>query len=261
MEWHFHLDVLLAVALLAGLYGYALVRLRPAPRWLHPIERRHIVYFALALAALYAAEGSPLHEISERYLFSVHMTQHLLLTLVMAPLLLAATPSWLLEPFLNRPRVLAVARVIVHPVTAMALFNGTLALWHVPTLYELALQNHNVHILNHAIYIFTALLLWWPVFSPLSQLPPLSYPAQMLYLFIQSLVPAVLASVITFSETVIYPTYAAAPRLWNMEPLQDQQIGGLVMKLAGGFIMWSLAGYIFFTWFAKDEAEVEKSWD
>lgn len=261
MSWHLHWDVLAAVLALVGLYTYGLVALRPRPRWLHPVETRHLFLFGLGIMALYLAEGTPIHEISEQSLFSVHMVQHMLLTLIMPPLLLLGTPAWLLRPALTHPRVFPAARLLTHPIVAMALFNAALTIWHVPDLYEAALQNHALHIVNHAIYVATAILLWWPIFSPLSELPPISYPVQMLYLFIQSLVPAVLAAMITFSEQVLYPTYALAPRLWDIEPLLDQRIGGLIMKVLGGALLWLLAGIIFFQWFNQEEAQAERSWE
>ncbi len=261
MDWHLHLDVILLCSVLLGGYLLALWELRPAPRWLNPIEARHVGLFSAGVLVIFLAEGTPLHELSEIYLFSAHMVQHMLLTFLVPPLLLLGMPSWLLRPLTYHPWVFAVARFFTKPIVAIVLFNLTMAFWHVPALYEATLQNHNLHIFNHFIYLFTGVLLWWPVFSPMPELPRISYPAQMMYLFIQSLVPAILASVITFSDTVVYPLYAVAPRVWDMSPLMDQQIGGLIMKIAGGLALWLVAGSIFFIWFNHEEREPERSWD
>ena len=261
MNWHLHLDAMVMILAIGGLYGYGLIQFRPRPRWLHPIEPRHVILFSMGLTTLYAAEGSPLHDLSEQYLFSAHMIQHMLLTLIMPPLLLLGIPSWLLRPLLTRRFFFPVAKVLTNPVVAIVLFNGTLALWHLPNLYEATLLNHNIHIVNHLMYVSTAMLLWWPIFSPLPELPPISYPLQMLYLFVQSLVPAIIASMVTFSETVLYPTYAQAPRILDLDPITDQQIGGLIMKVLGSIIMWTLGTIIFFHWFNYEEAQPEQSWD
>ena len=258
MPWHFHPDVLGVLLLITGLYVLGLNRLRPAPRWLHPIDGRQVALFFSGLLVVYVAEGTPLHELSEQYLFSAHMVQHLLITMVAPPLFMLGTPSWLLRPVLARRGVLPVARLLTSPIVAIAAFNGVLALWHVPVLYESTLQDHNIHIFNHFTYIVAAVIMWWPVLGPTPELPRLGYPGQMLYLFVQSLVPAILASIITFSETVIYQTYAQAPRVWDLTPLADQQMGGLIMKVVGSVILWSLAIGIFFIWFRQEEAEVEK---
>jgi len=261
MDWHLHPDVLGLLLLVGGLYLFGLSRLQPAPRWLHPVEPRQAGFFFSGLFIVYLAEGTPLHELSERYLFSAHMVQHLLLTMVAPPLFMLGTPAWLIRPLLTMRGVLPVFRLLASPIVAIAAFNGVLALWHVPVLYEATLRDHNIHILNHFTYVVAAIMMWWPVLGPLPEVPRLSYPAQMLYLFIQSLVPAILASIITFSELVIYETYAHAPRVLDLSPLADQQMGGLIMKIVGGVILWSLAIGIFFIWYNQEEAEVEKSWD
>lgn len=261
MEWHLHPDVLGILLLIAGLYLYGLNRLQPSPRWLNPIEGRQVALFFSGLFVVYLAEGTPLHELSEHYLFSAHMVQHLLITMIAPPLFMLGTPAWLLRPSLAGPGVLPVLRILTSPIVAIAAFNGVLAFWHVPVLYEATLQDHNIHVLNHFTYVIAAFLMWWPVMGPLPELPRLNYPGQMLYLFVQSLVPAILASIITFSELVIYQTYALAPRVYDITPLADQQMGGLIMKIVGGVILWSLAIGIFFIWFNQEEREVEKSWD
>ena len=260
MAWHLHLDVIVVVLLLCGAYFYGLARFQPGPRWLHPIEPRQLVLFSLGLLVLVLLQGTPYHDLSERS-FSVHMVQHMVLTLVVAPLLLLGVPTWLLRPLLLRRFIFPVARFLTHPVAAIAVFTAVIVFWHLPLVYDLALWSHKLHLVNHWMYIAAALLLWWPVLSPVPELPRLSYPVQMLYLFIQSLVPAILASIITFSDTVVYVAYATAPPLWGMSPLEDQQIGGLIMKILGGVILWSAAGFIFFRWFNQEETEVEKSWD
>ena len=257
---HFHWDLFLVATLLETAYVYGLLRFRPDPRWLHPIEKRHVVLFTLGVLVLVGVQATPFHDLSD-HSFSMHMIQHLLVTLVMPPLLLLGIPSWLLQPWLRNPFNLAVARVLTHPVMAIVAFNAALALWHVPLLYDLAVWDYNIHVVNHLMYILTGLLLWWPVFSPVPELPRLNYPLQMLYLFIQSLVPAILASFMTFSETVIYTSYATRVLLWDMTPLEDQLIGGLIMKVAGGAILWFVAIVIFFRWFFQEEAEAERSWD
>jgi putative membrane protein len=94
--------------------------------------------------------------------------------------------------------------------------------------------------------------MWWPVLSPLSELPRLSYPLQMAYLFVQSLIPTVLAAFLTFSNGVFYDAYADAPRMWGLSAVEDQQFAGFVMKVLGSIILWSFIAVAFFRWF-EDE--------
>jgi len=127
-------------------------------------------------------------------------------------------------------------------------------LTHLPPVVDLGLHQHAFHLWLHVVLIATALLMWWPVLSPLPELPRLSYPLQMGYLFLQSLLPAVMAAFITFSDRVVYPFYAQAPRIWGLSPISDQQIAGLTMKLLGSLILWAFIAVAFFKWFEREEA-------
>ena len=98
--------------------------------------------------------------------------------------------------------------------------------------------------------------MWLPVLSPIPDLPRLSDPLRMLYLFGHSLLPTIPASFLTFGRTPIYTFYEEFPRLWGWTPLLDQTVAGILMKLGGGFILWTIIGVIFFRWHAA-----ERRWD
>ena len=115
-------------------------------------------YLALGLtiATILAALNGPIHELSDQALVSVHMLQHLLLTLVMPPLLLAGTPGWLLRPLLGTPGVAPTGRQLPRPLVALALYSVVFAAWHLPGPYEWALRHHGVHIVEHLLFMATA---------------------------------------------------------------------------------------------------------
>src|SRR5689334_4677953 len=115
------------------------------------------------------------------------MVQHLLLSLVVSPLLIMGTPGWMLRPALRSRVVAAAARAVTKPMTAFAIFNVVLIAWHLPVLYNAAMANHDVHIVQHLMFLVASVLMWWPVLSPMPELPRLSYPLQMLYLFLMSI--------------------------------------------------------------------------
>jgi putative membrane protein len=118
-----------------------------------------------------------------------------------------------------------------------------------------ALTHHWFHLVVHVGLVAAALLMWWPVLSPLEELPRLSYPLQMGYLFVQSLIPSVLAAFLTFSSGVFYEYYASAPRLWGLTPVEDQQFAGFVMKILGSLILWGFIGLAFYRWYQRDVAD------
>ncbi len=207
--------------------------------------------FPAGLLVMFLALNGPLHDISDFYLFSGHMVQHLVLTIGVPPLLLLGTPGWMLRPALEVPAVAAVARFITVPRVSFALFNLVLAGWHLPPLYNAAMYWHEVHIGQHLMFLVTAVLVWWPLLSPLPELPRLSYPGQMLYAFLLTLPMTIVSIFIVYADHVLYPAYAAAPRLWGLSPLADQRLGGLIMWIPGGLFFYLLMTIIFFRWTAS----------
>jgi putative membrane protein len=179
--------------------------------------------------------------------------QHLVLTLLFPPLLLLGIPGWLLRPLVRRPGVRAVARALTRPWVAALLFSVSIAAWHVSPLYDLMMRNHEVHIATHLMFMVTATLMWWPVMSPLPELPPLSPGIGMLYLFLVGIPMQMVGALITFADEVLYPWYVTAPRTWGLSPLDDQQLGGLLMWVPGNLWMFAAIGVLFFRWSRESE--------
>lgn len=250
--WSLHPTVLLGVAVLAALYSWGIGPLRRRRRLGPPVEGWRIACFTGGLVVMLASLNGPIHDLSDYYLFWVHMAQHLLLTMVLPPLLLAGTPGWLLEPLLRRPAVRGAARIVTHPVVAVALFTGSLVLWHTIAAYDLMMREHGVHVTTHLMFMVTAVLLWWPVMSPPASLPRLGPGMGMLYLFLAQIPMQILAAIITFADRVLYTWYAAAPRTFGLSALEDQKIGGLLMWVPGNLWIWGAMSVLFFRW-ARDE--------
>lgn len=255
--FHLHLDVL---ALIGGLgLAYALAARRHAGRpGAEPLPRRRAVLFGLGVAALWVGASWPVHDLAERALYSVHMVQHMLFALVAPPLLLAGTPPWMLRAILRPRAVCAAWAFLTRPVVATVVFNGLLLFTHWPAVVEASVRSEPLHLGLHALIVGSGLVMWWPVVSPLPELPALPAPAQMLYLFVQSIAPTVPASFLTFGRRPLYPVYASFPRVWGISAITDQTIAGLTMKLAGGAILWGVITAVFFRWFREER---EEGWD
>jgi putative membrane protein len=209
--------------------------------------------FGAGLLVLLVSLNGPIHDLSDYYLFSVHMVQHLLLTLVLPPLLIAGTPGWLLRPLLRAAWVRAVARFLTRALVAAALFSVTLASWHLAPAYDLMMREHAVHIATHLMFMAAATLMWWPVMSPVAELPRLPEGPGMLYLFLVGIPMQVVAALITTADEVLYPWYAAAPRTWGLSPLDDQRLGGLLMWVPGNLYLFLAIGVLFFRWARESE--------
>ena len=256
-HWHPHVDVWVVMGAIALLCAGAArrERSRRAPSRGPLATRFQLACLGGALGAMWLASDWPVHDLAEGYLYSVHMVQHLLFTLVVALLLVAATPAWLAYDLLGRGRRLAVVRSLSRPVTGLVQFNLVLVLSHWPVVVEATVRHHPLHFVAHAVLLGSAVLMWLPVASPIPEVPRLQPPAQMLYLFLQTIVPTVPASFLTFNSRPLYRIYTTFPRLWGISALSDQQVAGLIMKIVGGLYLWAAIGVIFFRWYAAEQRQ------
>jgi putative membrane protein len=216
-------------------------------------SRRQIGLFSAGVFVLLLASDWPIHDLSEHYLYMAHMVQHLLITLVAAPLLLMGTPAWLARLVLARTRLLPAVKFLARPVPGLIQFNLILVLSHWPVIVDGTLRNHPLHFVAHAVLLVSALLMWMVVVSPLPEVPQARPPTKMLYLFLQTIVPTVPASFLTFGTTPLYHFYEHVPRLYGISALTDMQMSGLIMKIVGGFYLWTVIGVIFFRWYNAEE--------
>ena len=254
--WHAHVDVWAILGSVVA--GYLIACRRHDARTGQPTPARAKHLFLGGMAILWLASDWPIHDLAERYLFSMHMVQHMLMTLIAAPLLVAGIPAWMWRDVLRPAPIRAVWRFLTRPVVALILFNGVLLFMHWPAVVELAVTSELAHFGLHVLAVFSALVMWWPIVSPLPEMPPLNPPAQMMYLFLQSLTPTIPASFLTFGHSMLYPVYATFPRIWGIGPLTDQLISGLIMKLVGSAILWVVIGCVFFRWANREQ---QQDWD
>lgn len=238
---------LAALALTALVYvrGWRALRAQMPGRF----ATRQLASFLVGLAALLVAVASPLDAFAS-LLLTVHMVQHLLLTMVAAPLLLLGSPQMpllrglpaplaraVLGPFLASAELRSAGRVLTHPVVALLAFVTTTTAWHLPFLYELALRSDAWHAVEHACFLVAALLFWWPVVVPWPSEEQWPRWAILPYLLAADVSNTALSALFSFSEVVLYLTYAAAPRLGLSSAIADQS--------AAGALMWVLSSIFF----------------
>ncbi|HSH23444.1 MAG TPA: cytochrome c oxidase assembly protein [Acidimicrobiales bacterium] len=256
-EWHAHPDVWALMVALGAAYWWALTRLgAPSLRSPEPVAtRRQVVLFGLGLLALWLHADWPMHDIGEHYLFSVHMVQHIGFTLIAAPLLLLGLPAELVRR-LVRPRAMRwVVTRLGRPLPAAVVFNVVTVLTHWPVVVEASLRNHPVHFAVHALIFSSAVLMWFPVLNRVRGLPSMSPGARMIYVFLQSVIPTVPASFMTFGHGLLYPFYGEVPRPFDLSAIDDQQLAGALMKVYAGLLLWSVIVVIFFRWYAHDSRD------
>jgi putative membrane protein len=259
LKWSIHPSTVIGLAVLAVLYLWRACQANEQNRL---SVGKKISFFA-SLIVVFASLNGPLHDLSDTYLFSAHMVQHLLLTMLFPPLIVVGVPGWMLRPLLENRAVSVIARFFTKPIICFTVFNLVIAGWHLPVFYNAAMANHNIHILEHLMFMSAAVLMWWPLTSQLPELPRLSYPAQMLYCFLMIIPMSIVAIYISMAEQVLYPAYSAAPRITSLSPLDDQLLGGLIMWVPGGMIFMIIMTVIFFKWAARgedDAASAQVDW-
>jgi putative membrane protein len=252
--WDVHPTLVLAIAGLA--LSYAIGVLVVGARRRESVTAGQAVLFGLGITVLLLTLNSPLHHLSDDYLFSAHMAQHLLLTLAVPPLLLLGTPGWLIRPSGDLATALSgFGRRFAYPILAFAVFHAVFALVHFPVIYDAVFGSEGLHRLTHVVLLLTAVLTWLPLTSPVPEiLPRLGQPSQMLYCFVQTLPGLLVGSLLTLGDRVLYRHYGPKPLELGISPVADQQLGGLLMWVAGGTFWLIVLTVIFFVWADREEA-------
>ena len=251
--WRFqaHPEVWLLVVFVVGAWLYALRFIAPHSPEVRAGEpvlpKRQAWLFAGAIVMLWLASDWPIHDISEEYLYSVHMFQHMALSYFLPPLVLLATPAWLFRAIVGSQRAGRVIRWFAKPVIAGLLFNVVVMVTHIPDMVNRSVSNAPLHYSLHVALVTTSLLMWVPVVAP-DRTMRIGYGGRMVYLFLMSVVPTVPAAWLTFAEGAVYKHYDIAIRVWGLSVTTDQQIAGAIMKTGGSIFLWSI---IVFLWFKR----------
>ncbi len=246
--WDFHESIVIGTALLAVAYGWALRRWFPR-RGLKGVAAtgtQQACYYG-GLVVMYLSLDGPLHHLADELLFSAHMLQHMLLQLVWAPLFVLGIPAWLWQALYELPGAGRFGRTLASPWPAFWAFQAAMWVWHLPRLYNLALEVHAWHIVEHLCFMATAVVFWFVVIAPLPQLAR-SLPKRMAFIFLNMTAMKTLGLILTMSSLIIYPFYISAPRVFGIDVLSDQQVGGMIMWMPGGGLMWFGVGRVFWLW-------------
>jgi putative membrane protein len=253
-QWHPEVWVLVGFLTVAYVYMVRSIGPGAVPEGQPVVTRANKISFALAMLMLWISSDWPLHDISEEYLYSAHMIQHMMLSYFLPPLALMATPTWLARVLLGDGGLYRAVKWLAFPVVAGVLFNGVVMIVHIPLVVNESVANGPLHYGVHVLVVMSSLVMWMPVCGPVPEFR-IGVAGTMIYLFLQSVVPTVPAAWLTFAEDVVYQAYDKRVRLWGISAVDDQQLAGAVMKTAGGLFLWGIVIYLFFTKFAARHDE------
>lgn len=250
--WTFDPTVIGGAMIGLGSYFFA------CDHFMHRVQPLRALSFIAGLLIVIMALISPLDAAAGR-LLSMHMLQHVLLTTIGPPLILIGLPPALIGGVMRQGPARPL-RLLTNPVVAGALFVINMWIWHVPPVYELALNHHDtIHAFMHMTFIATGLLFWWPVIQPLPEPGSLGDGARLLYLFATGMPMSLLALLLLASNNVVYSYYNLPPYLWGISPLPDQQIAGLIMGALGEAAAFVAITLLFFRFLDRDqEREIEQ---
>lgn len=253
--------MLIGLLVSAALYTAGCQRLTSRTRPGRGIRHWEIAAFAAAWATLLVALVSPLDRLSDRF-FSVHMTQHELLMLVAAPLLVLGRPlvvaPWVL-PERQRlklrgwqhPWPLRAWRWLTRPAVVLVLHGVVVWVWHLPVLFEAALHSEAIHAVQHLGLFWTAALFWWALAH--GRYGKLGYGVAVLFVFTTAVHQSLLGALLTFAPTTWYPTYDSTGAAAGIDPLADQQLAGLLMWVPAGVVFLVLGLALFAAWLGEAE--------
>ncbi len=247
-------------AIALGVYAARVLQPRAVALGYPAITRRQKAFYTVAVISMWLASDYPIHDVAENYLYFVHMFQHMLLSMIIPALFVLATPRWLLElviPQGSRPwRAL---RTLSKPLWGLVIFNMLTITLHFPITVNASAESGPLHFGLHLMVFAAGLVMWMPVIGPISewQIHPLG---KCLYLFGMSIIPTIPSGFLVFAEKVVYEHYSASPlRLYGLTAITDQTAAGIVMKLGGGFFLWSVIIVIFSRWVTSEAANDAKA--
>ena len=257
LTWHWSPGTVLFLLVLCLLYIFGLRGASTDNTHYASIKAYHIVFFFSAIILIALVLLTPIDTIARTQLFSIHMAQAVILTTLCAPLVLLGCPAALLDLFVKLPVIRVIVRVFTRPLVASITFNLLFLLWHTPKLYHFALVNGTLYHVEMLSIFLASLLNWWPLIGSVPELRRISYPMQMLYAFFDGQPVDILAFVLVFSGTVIYPYYTV-PLQMGISPFPDQTVAGALL-LVPGLVDLAVMSPLFIRWLGQIEQQTKLS--
>jgi putative membrane protein len=252
--WTFAPIVLLALAGYVGIYVWRW-RIARAEGGARAAGAGRLALWCTGVLCLFVALISPIDRLGEQ-LASVHMVQHLLIADLAPICLTLGLTKWILRPATRRiHRIERAAGPFGHPAFGVVAYVAAMWIWHIPALYDAALRNGNVHVLEHLSFAAAGLLYWWHLLSPIRSRLRLGGMGPLLYMGSTKLLVGFLGILLAFSPTLLFDFYDSGGTRWGLSPLDDQHVAGLIMALEQSIVMGIALAYLFARMLEESEEE------
>lgn len=251
--------LLVILMLLASFYLYTTRLVRIKYNDSYPVSRFKKFSFLLGIFLFFVVKGSPLNQLGHS-LFLIHMGQQSIMYLAVPPLILAGLPSRLVEPILQKVFLRKGLTFFTKPLIALILFNVLFSFYHVPFIFDTIMSNRLWMNVSIIILLPTAFFMWWPILSPIPGFNELKSLHKIAYIFGMGMLLTPACALIIFSKEILYQAYRDLPRLYGLSLLDDQQAGGVLMKVMQEVIYGIMLATVFFQW-VRDEKKKAKEED
>lgn len=252
--------VLLVALALGFVYFYAVGPLSSAFPEAKPVSAGKKANFVIGLLLFWAAQGTPIHYYGHSLLFSSHMLEQSIIYLIVPPFIYLGLPEWLLKPLFVRPWMKRFVYPLTHPLLSVLGFNLLFSIYHLPLVFNSLGQSALLHAGYHLLLLAAAFHMWFPVFCPVAEWNRLSELQRMAYIFANGVLLTPACALIIFADTLMYDAYMDAPMvLFWLHGLDDQQMGGVVMKIVQEIVYGSVLAYCFFKWYRMERRNDEEA--
>lgn len=271
------------VALITILVGYFLITIKFREKFStsEPLTRREAALFTTGIVLLYLIKGAPI-DLMGHLMFYAHMIQMAILYLVIAPLLIVGIPKWIWRNILNQKLVKPVFQFFTRPLIALVLFNGMFSFYHVPLIFDVIKTDMWLHASYTSLLFVISIFMWWPLVNELEEYQTLSGIKKIGYIFADGILITPACALIIFADSPMYATFSdpaawmqalklcvpqttlasldlSGPEMFNsLSLIDDQQLGGVLMKIIQEIVYGVVLAQVFFKWYRKDAAEGKK---
>lgn len=250
--------ILLVIVILAWLYGMTVRKWSQRLKGSEPVSLKQELYFYTGLILYYIAEGSPLSYYGHHYSFSAHMLQQSILYLVMPSFILLGIPGWLIRPLFRNKALDKMMRFVTNPLVSLFTFNMVFSFYHIPLIMDTLMANELLHHVYNTVFLLAAFQMWFPVFTPLPEYNRMSELWKMAYIFVNGILLTPACALIIFAGEPMYASYQnVSEQFLFMSVLNDQQLGGVIMKIVQEIVYGIALAYTFFRWYRVERKKEE----